>query len=334
MSDKIYGNPVATPINPKKITPDVSAEDISAAVAAYMEENPITAEEVGARPADWVPSAEDVGARPNTWTPTASEVGATPASHAENKNNPHGVTAAQVGARPATWMPTAEQVGARPDNWLPTPTEIGAPSAGYGYGEPMVWLGFNEESWSSTGTFQADLEAVFASMPQGTCKQVQFIDADGLNGQKFAGTLWKYTASYGFLTATNYSGHKAIKTYYNGTWNPWEWVNPPMAVGVEYRTTERFEGAPVYCGLVSYTNASTIGNASSNVVVEISHPFSGLNKPIRVTGRQGGVYPVPNITSGGNNYTITRIDSNSIDLRLNKCTFDSRAWYFTIYYTK
>lgn len=45
---------------------------------------------------------------------SADQVGATPASHATNKSNPHGVTAAQVGARPSSWMPTAEQVGAAP----------------------------------------------------------------------------------------------------------------------------------------------------------------------------------------------------------------------------
>ena len=28
---------------------------------------------------------------------------------------------------------------------------------------------------------------------------------------------------------------------------PWEWVNPPMKLGVEYRTTERYLGKPVYC---------------------------------------------------------------------------------------
>lgn len=32
---------------------------------------------------------------------------------------------------------------------------------------------------------------------------------------------------------------------------PWEWVNPPMELGVEYRTTERFMGKPVYKQLVS-----------------------------------------------------------------------------------
>lgn len=80
----------------------------------YTTKNPPSAEEVGARPADWMPTAEEVGARPNTWMPTAEEVGATSAGHANDGNNPHGVTAEQVGARPNTWMPTAEDVGAAP----------------------------------------------------------------------------------------------------------------------------------------------------------------------------------------------------------------------------
>ena len=36
----------------------------------------------------------------------------------------------------------------------------------------------------------------------------------------------------------------------NGVWQPWEWLNPPMAAGTEYRLTERFRGKPVYCRVV------------------------------------------------------------------------------------
>jgi hypothetical protein len=50
----------------------------------------LDADDVGARPDDWMPTAADVGARPNSWTPTASD----------------------VGARPATWMPSYSDVGA------------------------------------------------------------------------------------------------------------------------------------------------------------------------------------------------------------------------------
>lgn len=38
----------------------------------------------------------------------------------------------------------------------------------------------------------------------------------------------------------------AIRNKLNHAWQEWEWVNPPMQVGVEYRTTERFNGKPVY----------------------------------------------------------------------------------------
>lgn len=35
-----------------------------------------------------------------------------------------------------------------------------------------------------------------------------------------------------------------------GEWQPWEWVNPPMTLGVEFRTTERYLGKPVYVKMV------------------------------------------------------------------------------------
>lgn len=55
----------------------------------------LSASDVGARSADWMPTAEEVGSRPNTWTPTAQEVGALP-----NTYTPPNQTAAQVGADP------------------------------------------------------------------------------------------------------------------------------------------------------------------------------------------------------------------------------------------
>lgn len=40
---------------------------------------------------------------------------------------------------------------------------------------------------------------------------------------------------------------------------PWEWVNPPMKLGVEYRTTERYLGKPVYLKAVDF---GTLPNAT------------------------------------------------------------------------
>ena len=42
-------------------------------------------------------------------------------------------------------------------------------------------------------------------------------------------------------------------------WYDWEWENPPMIPGVEYRTTERYDGKPVYTALVNCGNLPLSG---------------------------------------------------------------------------
>lgn len=42
----------------------------------------------------------------------------------------------------------------------------------------------------------------------------------------------------------------------NGSWKPYEWVNPPMVIGQEYRTTKRHNGQTVYAKLLSYNPKS------------------------------------------------------------------------------
>lgn len=52
----------------------------------------------------------------------------------------------------------------------------------------------------------------------------------------------------------------------NSEWKPWEYVNPPMQLGVEYRTTERISGKPVYIKLVN------LGNLPNNTTEDF--PFT------------------------------------------------------------
>lgn len=42
--------------------------------------------------------------------------------------------------------------------------------------------------------------------------------------------------------------------YYRLAGDEKEWINPPMVVGTEYRTAERYEGKPVYTKLVDFGN--------------------------------------------------------------------------------
>lgn len=70
-------------------------------------------------------------------------------------------------------------------------------------------------------------------------------------------------------------------------YGPWEWVNPPMVEGVEYRTTERYNGKPVYTQLVSF------GTLATNSLVDCEVSVENLSKMISVSGIwSGSTFPI------------------------------------------
>lgn len=67
----------------------------------------------------------------------------------------------------------------------------------------------------------------------------------------------------------------AIRRRVGSEWQPWEYLNPPMQLGVEYRTTERYKGRPVYIKAVdtgALPNATyksvTISFPNANAIVD------------------------------------------------------------------
>lgn len=67
------------------------------------------------------------------------------------------------------------------------------------------------------------------------------------------------------------------RVFNNNVWGPFEWVNPPMALGVEYRTTERYLGKPVYTKVVecSFSGAGT---------TNIPHGIANIDKCVAAHG--------------------------------------------------
>ena len=57
-----------------------------------------------------------------------------------------------------------------------------------------------------------------------------------------------YNRGYQRITYGNGSflGCFVVRTRVGDTWGIWEWENPPMIPGVEYRTTKRYNGAAIY----------------------------------------------------------------------------------------
>mgnify|MGYP003571258229 CR=1 FL=1 len=63
---------------------------------------------------------------------------------------------------------------------------------------------------------------------------------------------------------------KARRILQSGVWGEWEWENPPNAMNVEYRLTERLNGAVVYCKTISF-------GAVSAGVTETAEPLTNLS---------------------------------------------------------
>ena len=54
-----------------------------------------------------------------------------------------------------------------------------------------------------------------------------------------------------FQDVTDGTGAIAVRRLNGNGWSQWEFINPPMKLGIEYRTAERYLGKPVYAKAVS-----------------------------------------------------------------------------------
>lgn len=97
------------------------------------------------------------------------------------------------------------------------------------------------------------------------------------------------------LRPVNNSGTKFIRTMFDdGAWGEWEVENPPVEVGVEYRTTERYRGKNVYVKLVDCNGCP--GNESKI----IAHNEAGVVETILSAQGQLNWYRVfPSSVIGG-----------------------------------
>lgn len=57
-----------------------------------------------------------------------------------------------------------------------------------------------------------------------------------------------------------------------------EWVNPPMMIGIEYRTTERYLGKPVYVKVVNFGNYPASGTKT------VAHKISNVRNIVSCLG--------------------------------------------------
>ena len=190
---------------------------------------------------------------------------------------------------------TLANLGAAPNNH--THTEY-AP-AGYGYGGAMTM--FNNQD----GTFESTLNELLKDMPNYGSRKITFVDKVGLSTLPYEGTLWKYINDYACIYAVNYAGTKAIKYKQGGVWSDWEFQNPGMVTGVEYRTMDRINHKTVYkrrtsTGAIEYRLDGETTWKSETAVNPSAITINGIS--------YDGSYPVEiNVASSGGG-SITETD--------------------------
>lgn len=126
-------------------------------------------------------------------------------------------------------------------------TDIGAAPAGYGLGGSAIRKITTELNANSFVAVEDTPDALWAW-----------------------GTRVKLNDNNVIEEVTNAHGTKIRRIWTNGVAGEWEYVNPPMYVGVEYRTTERYNGAPIYRQLVYY------GALPTSTSKQVAHGISGI----------------------------------------------------------
>lgn len=191
-----------------------------------------------------------------------------------------------------------------------TAADVGAAPDGYGLGanNPRFPSGYDANQALTSGWWQASVNV------PGNAWCLLFVLARGDIVYQEA------------LTDRDASGIESTcrlrRVLFRGTWTQWEYVNPPMQIGVEYRTTERWNGKPVY---VRYVNFGSAPNATTK---SVSHGIENFNQCAGWTGILGGAN-----LQGHSGITAVDINATRIAITTGK-DLSASAVYVAVKYTK
>ena len=158
-----------------------------------------------------------------------------------------------------------------PDKGDYTAAMVGAAPDGYG-------LGANRLPVIDNSAFSSVLPAGF----------YLYYDKEHPIGGSQSGILLSLGSNYAYTGLSTqiftFYGSVLIRNPTQNNYNPeWDWLNPPMQLGVEYRTTERYHGKPVYAKLISLgllpDNSLKVVAVSDNIhrVVDLKLDVQGGN---------------------------------------------------------
>lgn len=125
--------------------------------------------------------------------------------------------------------------------------------------------------------------------------------------------------------------YEARRVKVNGVWGTWEWVTPPLKEGVEYPTTERFNGSVVYKKRVSF---GALPNAAAKTV---AHGCGvSADQFVSITGMAASAYEAIPLTFGMNGTLggYVYVNNTNVAIRTMTNCSDYNAWVLLSYIKK
>lgn len=155
---------------------------------------------------------------------------------------------------------------------------------------------------SATYTFASDAELdtaicdAYAAMPDDSAQLVimRATTADHTLGAAGGYFVWLFRTDESSGSLRFSSGVRRALS--GGVWDAWEWENPPLRLGVEYRTTLHYLGKPVYVQIVELGALP----AATRKAVAWNQAGTGIPLYMAVLTSSGGA-----VISTGKDYTIS-----------------------------
>lgn len=131
---------------------------------------------------------------------------------------------------------------------------------GFGWGNTLDYLQ-SQDGVTTYADFCGMIDGVANTMPGNTAKLIvargpsetgQYSGAHNMLAILNVGDTSGEVELTGLAPGQNSQGGLWRMIKKSGTWGDPEWINPPMELGVEYRTTERYLGKPLYKKLIEF----------------------------------------------------------------------------------
>ena len=209
-----------------------------------------------------------------------------------------------------------------------TASDVGAAPEGFGlgidYGGSVPGGDLNnatQNGWYSLGGTELNAPTI-ADGVQSVAGAMLFVQSSRSDRSK---AQWMTIGNAGFFGYT-------LRRYYNPTvteWSPWEWLNPPMQIGIEYRTMERFSGKPVYRKLINF------GQLPNNSTKNVSISDESVNLLSAFGYQYSSNQIIPNGCYGGNASQQVLVGGNGQNLIVaTNFTPNATDAYIEVKYTK